>query len=283
MIKINLLPRTIDQKRIIRNTALLFVFLLAVVIAGGTAYGIKLRGEVQKMEELATATEAIEKEVKDIQAQAQQKRDSIKPITMKLEFINQVLEYNKKYPKLYREIAKWTYDKVTLFSLACDGKEVKMQARAKSLDDLGRYLLNMYRATHLFTEVTISGVPSYKSFNVGGMSFNTQSGFSIPSEAFGQGGNIGGSMANLAGIGAVEQGVGRTPIDPLTGFGIPFEVKCKLKTPIEEPKFGGTSTDNSTSEQSGPMGAPTPGGPGEMPPMPGGPSPEGMPGTPGSM
>jgi len=288
MIKINLLPRIIDQKRILRNTALFFAFLLSAVIAGGMAYGFKLRGDVQKMEELATVTEQWETKVKGIQQQAQQMRDGIKPIKQKLDFINQVLEYNGKYPALYEEIAKWTYEKVTLYSLACDGKEVKMQARAKSLDDLGRYLLNMYRATNLFTEVTISSVPSYKSLRVGSFSVNTQGGFSMPSGMFGQGGDAGGSMANLAGLGAVETGVARTPINPLSGLGIAFEVTCKLKTPIEEPKFAGTSTDETGAGGAGaPFGGPgmegmpggaMPGGPGGAPPMPGpgGPEPGAM-------
>lgn len=264
MIKINLLPRILDHKRVIRNTALFFAFLLVVVIAGGIAYGMKLRNDVANMEELATRTEEWEARVKGLQQQAAQLRDSIKPIQQKLDFINQVLDYNLEYPKLYERIAMWTYEKITLYSLTCDGKEVKMAARAKSLDDLGRYLLNMYRATDLFTEVTISGVPSYKSLRVGGFSINTLGGFTMP-QGLDQGGQIGGSRASLAGLEAVETGVTRTPIDPLSGFGIGFEVTAKLKNPINEPQFAGAP-----SSASGSPGTPMmPGGPGLEPPMSG--------------
>ncbi len=283
MIKINLLPRIIDHKRAVRNTALAFALLLVVIIGGGIAYGIKLRGDVAKMEEMAVAAEQWEAKVKGIQQQTQQVRDSIKPIKQKLDFINQVLEYNLAYPKLYEQIARWTYEKITLYSLTCDGKEVKMAARAKSLDDVGRYLLNMYRATDLFTEVTISGIPSYKSLQGGKSQLSSSGSFTLPSEVFGIGGQIQGSQANLAGLRAIEAGVARTPINLLKGFAIDFQVTAKLRKPIEEPKFAGvegTTTPGSPgfpSPEMGPMPSPGP-IPGETPMMgPGGPGPAGPP------
>jgi Tfp pilus assembly protein PilN len=285
MIKINLLPRTINQKRVVRNTALAFALLLVVIIGGGIAYGMKLRGDVAKMEEMATAAEQWEAKVKGIQQQAQQMRDSIKPIKEKLDFINQVLDYNLAYPKLYEQIARWTYEKITLYSLTCDGKEVKMAARAKSLDDVGRYLLNMYRATDLFTEVTISGIPSYKALQSGKSQLSASGGFTLPSEVFGPGGQTQGSQASLAGLGAVEAGVARTPINLLKDFAIDFQVTAKLRKPIEEPKLAGAPAAGTTtpgapgfpSPEMGPIPGPGP-GPGESPMMgPGGPGPAGPP------
>lgn len=283
MIKINLLPRIIDHKRVIRNTALVFALLLVAIIGGGIAYGMKLRGDVAKMEEMATAAEQWEAKVKGIQQQAQQMRDSIKPIKQKLDFINQVLDYNLAYPKLYEQIARWTYEKITLYSLTCDGKEVKMAARAKSLDDVGRYLLNMYRATDLFTEVTISGIPSYKTLQSGKSQPSGTGGFTLPSEVFGPGGQIQGSQANLAGLGAIEAGVARTPINLLKGFAIDFQVTAKLRKPIEEPKFAGAPAEGTAtpgapgfpSPEMGPVPGPGP-NPNESPMMgPGGPGPAG--------
>lgn len=268
MIKINLLPRTINQKRVVRNTALAFALLLVVIIGGGIAYGMKLRGDVAKMEEMATAAEQWEAKVKGIQQQAQQMRNSIKPVKEKLDFINQVLDYNLAYPKLYEQIARWTYEKITLYSLTCDGKEVKMAARAKSLGDVGRYLLNMYRATDLFTEVTISGIPSYKALQSGKSQLSASGGFTLPSEVFGPGRQIQGSQASLAGLEAVEAGVARTPINLLKGFAIDFQVTAKLRKPIEEPKLAGALAAGMTTP--GASGFPSP----EMGPIPGtGPSP----------
>jgi len=273
MIKINLLPKTINQKAILRNTALLFAFIFAVLVAGGMAYGFKLRGDVQQMEQLATETEALQKKVEGLRAQAKAKRDSIDPIKKKLKFIDEVLKHNQKYPALYEQIARWTYEKVSYASLQCDGKQVTMQARVKSLDDLGRYLLNMYQASDLFTEVKISGIPGYGAARLGDFSANSTGAFNTGD----QGGEIGGSNASLAGIGAIASSVGRTPASMLGGGWLYFTVTCQLKTPIVAPKFegGGAAADPNAPggappgatpmapglEPMGPSGAP---GPGQM-------------------
>jgi len=283
MIKINLLPRTINQRRIVRNTAILLGCILALVIAVGVGYGFKLKGDVAREEELATATEAWKAKVEGIQKQAMQVKVQTKPIQQKLDFINHVLDYNLQYPKLYEQIAKWTYEKVSLSGLQCDGLAVVLQAHVSTLDDLGRYLLNMYRAVDLFSEVTISGIPGYGQ--AGG-----QQPFNMPGVQGPGGGEIGGSMAGLAGIQAIESGVERSAEGVYAATGINFSATCKLRKPIAAPQFGGAATQPGTpgmpgmpgmpmsSEPMSPMGGPMapvrpmPGGRGEAPP----PTPEGM-------
>lgn len=257
MIKINLLPKTINQKRVIRNTAIMFACLLILVIAAGIAYGVKLKGDVADMEQLAAAAEQAKTEVEGIKKRADEITASIAPIKQKVDFINAVLEYNKAYPKLYEEVAKWTYDKVALDSLQCDGTQIQMAARVKTLDDLGRYLLNMYRATDLFTEVTISGIPGYGS--------GPGAGGQGPSYGP-MGGQIGGSMASLAGLQAIESGVDRAGSGVYGGGKwINFTVTCKLKTPIVAPQFAGAGA-TAAGQQPGAMG-PMPAAPGGMAPM----------------
>jgi hypothetical protein len=196
----------------------------------------------------------------------QQVRDQTKPIQQKLDFINQILDYNLKYPKLYEEVARWTYEKANLSSLQCDGQQVVLQAHVKGLDALGRYLLNMYRATNLFTEVTISDIPGYGQ-GTSGQAFNP-SGMEGPG-----GGQIGGSMAGLAGITAIESGVQRADAGAYAAGGIDVTVTCKLKTPIVAPQFGGVPGMAAPGAppavvQPEPMMGPSRGGPGAYP-MPG--------------
>ncbi|MDH7602018.1 MAG: PilN domain-containing protein [Armatimonadota bacterium] len=249
MIKINLLPRTIDQKRVVRNTAILMGIILLLIIGSGVAYSIRLQAKVDEMEKLAAETEAWKARVENIQKQAQEVRSQIEPIKQKLDFINKVLQYNLEFPKLYEEIAKWTYEKIQLTSLQCDGQQVVMQAYAKDLDDLGRYLLNMYRAVDLFSEVTISGIPGYKQAA-------GQGGGVAPTAQPPAGGQISGSMAPLAGIQAIQVGVQRAEAAGYAPSGITFTVTCKLKKPIVAPQFSG----GAQAGQPGQPGAPT-GGP----------------------
>lgn len=250
MIKINLLPRTINEKKVVKNTAVLFGVLVVVVAMIGILYTqLFLVPQVQAEEQLATQTEALEQEVLGIEKQvADWKDNKIPPVQKKLTFIKDVLDYNLKYPKLYEEIAKWTYEKVAYMGMGCNGTEVTMAARTKTLDDLGRFLLNMYRATDLFTEVTISGVPGYP------MASGDASGGGFDLQAMSSGG--GGPEANLSGIGAISAGVQNGPAAGYLGF----TVKCKLKTPITAPTFGGAA---------GAAGAPgAPGAPVTPAPMP---------------
>ncbi len=248
IIKINLLPHTIDQKRVVRNTAILMGVILLLVIGAGVAYSVKLQTKVEEMEKLAAETEAWKARVENIQKQAQEVRSQTEPIKQKLEFINKVLQYNLEFPKLYEEIAKWTYAKVQLMSLQCDGQQVVMQAYVKRLDDLGRYLLNMYRAVDLFTEVTISGIPGYKqeAGQTGGTS-------GIQPLV---GGQISGSMAPLAGIQAIQAGVQRAEAAGYAPSGITFTVTCKLKKPIVAPQFGGAAQAGQPGVPGAPMGGP---------------------------
>ena len=231
MIKINLLPRSINEKRIIRNTALIFAFLLVVVIAGGMTYYTKLRGDVQAMEQQATDTEAWEARVQGIQKQGQDMLASVQPIQQKIDFIAGVLEYNQKFAALYEQVGRWTYERIVYTSMQSDGNVIAMQARAKSLDDVGRFLLNMYRATDLFTEVVISGVPGYPS---------AQSGVSAAPSGpdYAAGGQISGSQASLAGIGAITSSMDNKPVG---GNWVDFTVICKLRTPIVAPAFAGAA------------------------------------------
>ena len=249
MIKINLLPRIIDQKRLVRNTAILMGVILILIVGAGIGYAVKLQAKVEEMEKLAAETEAWKARVENIQKQAQEVRNQIQPIKQKLDFINQVLEYNLEFPKLYEEIAKWTYEKIQLRGLQCDGQQVVMQAYAKTLDDLGRYLLNMYRAVDLFSEVTISGIPGYKQAA-------GQAGSAMPTVQPAGGSQIGGSMAPLAGIQAIQAGVQRAESGAYAPTGITFTVTCKLKKPIVAPQFGGAAQTGQPGAPGAPMGGP---------------------------
>lgn len=256
MIKINLLPRVINEKAILRNTAILFGGLVVAVALIGILYTqLFLIPQVRAEEELAAQTEALEKEVMAIESQTSSWKNKTVPVQKKLDFIQNVIDYNLKYPALYEEVAKWTYEKVAYVGLACDGAQVTIAGRVKNLEDLGRYLLNMYRARDLFTEVRISGVPGYPmGASSGGGGFSQQS---VPS--FGGGGE----EASLAGIGAISASIQNAPPEGYIQFG----VVCKLKTPIAAPTFEGQASQDGQGD-SGAVGAPPPSMPDTGAPLP---------------
>ena len=259
MIKINLLPKTINEKRAVRQVAILFGILLVAVIVAGFTFTMKVRADVKAMEEKADAAKAWRDRVERVQAEASRIRKSIDPIKQKTDFINAVLDYNQKFPKLYEEIAKWSYEKVSYTSWQCTGVQVQMQARVKTLDDLGRYLLNMYRATDLFTSVSISGIPGYPRATT-----SSRRPYNEPEYA--EAGPLPSSA--LAGLEAIAAGVQRDSEEDW----INFTVTCVLREPIMPPAPAGAAPASGTTPRGvpavGPMGRPVPGDP-----MPGGPRP----------
>lgn len=255
MIKINLLPKTLAEKALIRNTAILFGVLLLVLIAAGVGYSMKLQRDVEDMEAQAAAAEQLQQQVKAIQDYTTQLKASVQTDREKLDFIRNVLKYNLEFPKLYEKIAMWTYNKVVLTGLESDGQGVTLRARVRTIDDLGRYLLNMYQATDLFTQVQITSATGFADSGTPG----PQPGPSTP------GGQIAGSQASLAGLQAITTGVSRVPTGPKW---IDFVVACKLRTPIVAPTApgAGQTTGGGPGMPGAPMGGPPmPGAPGAPP------------------
>lgn len=265
MIKINLLPKSIGQSTLSQITAgISTVFLLLVVVGLLGYYHMVMVPRTDDMEKMANDAVELKTKVQGIQAEAAAQTDLIAPIKAKIDFVNDVVKYNGKYPELFEKVARWTYDQVVYSSMSTSGGTLTMNARAQSLEDLGRYLLNMYRATDLFTSVSISNVPSYPGRS------------SVPNN----------------GRGPIVQ----TPLD--------FTVTCQLKetfSPPTPPSAGGGASAAATSGSGmSPMGGGMPGmtggtGPGmkgmtgggmpgasggTMPGMPGA-SGGGMPGMPG--
>jgi hypothetical protein len=126
--------------------------------------------------------------------------------------------YNGKAPALYEELARFTYEKIRYREIALNETDMAIQAYAPSLADAGRYLLNLYRATHIFSQVSMSAVPGYSS----------------------------------AGTGA-EGAVGPPLASSRPGSrGFDFTISCKLTQPLTPPAYGATEV----AGQAGAAGVP---------------------------
>jgi hypothetical protein len=166
MIKINLLPKSIGQSTMSQVTAGFCAFCLVLVVGGLLGYyHTVMVPKTEDMQGQAAKAEALKATVQGIKAEAEAQKSLIAPIQAKVDFVSDVQKYNKRYPELYEHVASWTYDQVVYSSMSTAGGTLTMSARAQSLEDLGRYLLNMYRATDMFKTVSISNVPSYPGRN----------------------------------------------------------------------------------------------------------------------
>lgn len=168
MLKINLLPPYIYEKRRVRMAALLFGVLLLGIVAAMMGWYVLLCAKQRQLAIQVADMEQKANEVRQLEAQAQAEEQKIPRIESKVDFIEGVMAYNLMYPKLYEELAKYTYSRIVYQSVEPAAGELKMTAHARSVGDCGRYLLNMYRASHVFSSVTISSVPGWPREGAGG-------------------------------------------------------------------------------------------------------------------
>ena len=172
MLKINLLPPYIFEKRKIRRTAILFGVLVACVAAGMFGWYGMLTAKERDLNSEVLMWEQKAAEVKSLEDQAAAEEAKAPTTKSKVDFIEKVMAYNLAYPKLYEELAKYTYSRILYRSVEPSPNQLKITARARSVGDCGRYVLNMYRASHVFASVRIDSVPGWSGSVPNGFDFN---------------------------------------------------------------------------------------------------------------
>lgn len=240
MIKINLLPSNLyEAQRKVWAMVLCFVVLIGV-LAGSFMYVKKINAEKDSWSQQAVAAEQLKAEAERIAGEASKIRAAAKDITDKVAFFKAVGTFNNQYPYLYEELAKFTYRKIVYVSIKPDGQagqrpnSLEIEALAPSLSDCGRYLLNMYRASHIFSGVKINEVPGFEygtsQSDSGQLNVDTNSARSLLSGVvtgqFSAGDFMGGGGGYSSGMSAVESALDRNVDKKPKGFG--FKVTCTL-------------------------------------------------------
>jgi len=275
MIKINLLPPGIFEARVIKRLIVLFTVILIVIVAGCMYYTSRVNAEKEQYASEAVIAEGLRDKANSLKKMKDDELAKIGPINDKLNFMDEVENFNLKYPKLYKALARYTYHKViySQLSVTQDGT-VTISAYAPSLMDAGRYLLNMYRATDLFSSVSISAVPGYPSDGSGTASGATSGTTAAPSPppmlptrnaAFGVSPAVGSSGVSsspggaMGGMSAIASGIERSP-GKRGGFS--FTVTCRLVDPgmvaPPSPDGGAAAGTPGMTPMGGGLIAPTP-------------------------
>ena len=168
MLKVNLLPAYIYERRKVRKASIGFVVLFVAVVLGMLAWWTMLNSKQKALEVQVADMEMKAQEVTRLEQEAQAEENKIPIIQAKVAFIEALMDYNLQAPKLYEELAKYTYSRVLYRSIQPASNQLMIEAHARTLGDCGRYLMNIYRATHLFNSVVISGVPGWPKASSGG-------------------------------------------------------------------------------------------------------------------
>ncbi|MER3473831.1 MAG: hypothetical protein C4335_07305 [Armatimonadota bacterium] len=160
MLKINLLPPNIYEPRKKRVWFAVFVVVWIALAGGLIAWQLSLLNlKSQKAEELQQQ-EAIVRQVEQTEQEAQNTKAMVAPLLARAQLADEIFRYNKQYPKLYRQVRRWTISSVRYGSMGvAQGITLQAQAVTRDLDEMARYLQIMVRCP-LFTGVSISWSPA---------------------------------------------------------------------------------------------------------------------------
>ncbi len=234
MLKINLLPPYIFERRKVRQAAILFGMIFLLVVGGMVGWLITLSRKESDLKSQVAVMQSNARQVEQLEATIKAEESKIPPIKERMDFFQAVMAYNVKYPALYEELTKYTYERVLYRSIEPSNTALTINAHAKSLGDAGRYLLNMYRARHLFSDVKMSAVPGYPNNIMGGFDFSVTCTLVNPIDAPPIPAGLGGGSAGTTGT----SGTTSTYTPPTTapsagGSGEQPEIR-----PTEEPPPG---------------------------------------------
>lgn len=292
MLRINLLPPYVSQRRLTSKLVVLFSTLFVVTLAALLAWYFVLAPQYGIIKAKADEAEAKKTNIESLKSQATSTLAAIGPIQGKLDFVNAVKAYNVKYVALYRNIARYTSPKILYNSMAVSGTTLSISAYTPNIILLGRYLQVMYTEPDV-TAVSISALPAYASASpdkpvqvsipagvIANMpGFGLVGSYTVDKGVItklqrpgtnaqqGPGGMPGGIPgAGFGGPGGAGGQAGTKPFDPKYD-GFPFSVTATLKEPLVPPTYGAAGGAAGTR---GPGAAGMPPGMTGMPPGMGG-------------
>lgn len=224
MLRINLLPAYIAERRKTRAAIAGFSALFAGVTAAMLAFFLYQSGQVALRETEANDQEILAQQVQGIQSDASRIRSEVQPILAKRDFVDGVLFYNTLRPRIFRNLAAYTYRNVEYNELALQGQTVSIKAFAREVSDVGRFLITMFGNPDL-AAVSVSGLPGWPPSNSGNSG-------SIASSEGESPGEFAPPPPDAFGVGAPGLG---SPGTPPRRRGYPFEVAAQLIRPVTPP------------------------------------------------
>lgn len=243
MLKLNLLPPNIYEPRKKRAWFAVFVVVWIALAGGLIAWQLSLVNlKSQKSEELQQQ-EAIVRQVEQTEQEAANTKAMVAPLLTRAQLADEISRYNKQYPKLYREVRRWTIASVRYGSLGvAQGMTLQAQAVTRDLDEMARYLQIMLQCP-LFTGVSISwttaggtaGTTTTRPGGFGSMGAPPfGGGYGAPTSPYGAygGGAPYGAPTGLPGMpGAAGTRVGQ-PGQQQGAQGVVFNVVATLREPL---------------------------------------------------
>jgi len=162
MIKINLLPPHVVEKRKVRSLAVLLLALLLVELGGFFFYYSTLVRTEKAKTALLAETKAEADEVRSMQDQAAAEVAAAKPLSDKVGWYDKIYQNNSKIADTLGRINEYLYAKMTVRSISVNGSQVNLQAATRDLDHVASAYLNLLRSPYITPARQVSFSPSLR-------------------------------------------------------------------------------------------------------------------------
>jgi hypothetical protein len=160
MIKINLLPPHVVERRKVRGLAILLVALLLFEIGGLFFYYstlVRARNEKQKI--LQDTTVAADR-VTGYQAAAAAELAAAGQVLVNVGWYDGIYRNNAKIADSLSKVNEYIYAKMTINSLVLSGAQVTLQGATKDLDHIASAYLNLLRCPYITPARGVTFTPS---------------------------------------------------------------------------------------------------------------------------
>ena len=161
MLRINLLPSYVSQRRLTKRLVVAFAALFILCVLAPLAIYASMVHHLNDVSAQADSAEAGKKITDARKAQAAAAIASIKPIQDKLDFVIAVHAYNRQQVALYNTLADTSPKSSLIYTDASySASTMSIKAYSPSVGVVGRYLQAMYQEPD-FQTVTVDKVPGY--------------------------------------------------------------------------------------------------------------------------
>ena len=176
MLRINLLPASVNQRRLTKRLiAAAFLALIPCVVLP-LLYGLKLAHDLTDVQRQADDAVAGKLKTDNFKTEAANTRAQVAPIAAKVKFVYDVRQYHQALVRVYYTLAQYTDSKIIYSDATYSGSTMTVHAYAPSIAEVGRYLQRMYQSIQadtdllaknpaapkpVFSNVSIDHVPGY--------------------------------------------------------------------------------------------------------------------------
>jgi hypothetical protein len=190
MLRINLLPSYVGQRKLTRKIILGGSILLILCLAIPLYLWHQAVVDKDHWTDLATTAEAGKKITDDRKSQAAATRAKIAPLLAKVKYVQDVHQHNNDIVNFWNTVAQYSDPKVVYSDAAVSGSTLTLKAYTPNIAEIGRYLQAMYSEPD-FTSVGIDRLPGYPEAVVNKYYLNNKllAVDSAPSQSSGGGGS----------------------------------------------------------------------------------------------